>query len=192
MCQHLHSQPVCYGKTSSCEHVNENNLQTLVRRIIGHSSNHRAIPDPNNEPCSSILASQPLITYIPNKPGVHWIIYSSMKIELNSHTDARGSDTYNCDLSGRRAEPARQYLIKLGISADRITTKGLGESHIRNNCANAENCSKEDQQFNRRTEFRITYIDKQYKSEDKKFIPVNTYQKAPIVPQKRETLGFGN
>src|SRR5690606_2345629 len=52
----------------------------------------------------------------------------SMVIELGGHTDRRGSDEYNIDLSRRRAEVAKQYLVKKGISADRIKTKGYGES----------------------------------------------------------------
>ena len=52
----------------------------------------------------------------------------SLKIELGGHTDRRGSDSYNLILSRKRAEVAKKYLIDHGISADRITTKGYGET----------------------------------------------------------------
>ncbi|MBK7871836.1 MAG: OmpA family protein [Saprospiraceae bacterium] len=53
--------------------------------------------------------------------------YPDMKIELSSHTDNRGNDTYNEDLSQRRAESARRWLVRKGIARDRITAKGYGE-----------------------------------------------------------------
>ncbi len=49
-------------------------------------------------------------------------------IELGSHTDARASDSYNIDLSNRRAQSVVDYLIEKGISKDRLVAKGYGES----------------------------------------------------------------
>ncbi|MGL5690169.1 MAG: OmpA family protein, partial [Bacteroidales bacterium] len=49
-------------------------------------------------------------------------------IELSSHTDIIGSEAYNLDLSNRRAKSVVDYLIKAGISADRLTPKGYGKS----------------------------------------------------------------
>ncbi len=54
--------------------------------------------------------------------------YPEMKIELRSHTDFRGEADYNEDLSQRRAESARRWLVRHGISRDRIEAKGYGES----------------------------------------------------------------
>lgn len=54
--------------------------------------------------------------------------YTDMKIELGSHTDSRGNDDYNRDLSQRRAESARRWLVKNGISRDRIVAQGYGET----------------------------------------------------------------
>ncbi len=54
--------------------------------------------------------------------------YPDMKIELSSHTDYRGDDAYNEDLSQRRAESARRWLIRKGVSRDRIEAKGYGEN----------------------------------------------------------------
>lgn len=54
--------------------------------------------------------------------------YPDMKIELSSHTDNRGKDDFNMDLSQRRAESARRWLIRNGIARDRIEVKGYGET----------------------------------------------------------------
>ena len=79
-----------------------------------------------------------------------------MDIELRSHTDARGSDTYNQRLSQRRAQSAVDYLIMKGIPKRRFTAKGFGESRLLNECADGVECSEEKHQRNRRTEFEIT------------------------------------
>lgn len=81
--------------------------------------------------------------------------YPDMKIELSSHTDARGSDSYNMDLSQRRADAAVQYIIAKGIQHDRIVAKGYGETKLLNRCGNDVTCSEEEHQLNRRTEFKI-------------------------------------
>lgn len=54
--------------------------------------------------------------------------YPDMVIELSSHTDNRGNDTYNKDLSQRRADSARRWLVRKGIVRERIETKGSGET----------------------------------------------------------------
>jgi peptidoglycan-associated lipoprotein len=82
--------------------------------------------------------------------------YPNIKIELSSHTDARGNDEYNQNLSQRRAESARNWLLGKGISANRIVPKGYGESQILNQCVNGVKCTDEEHRFNRRTEFKIT------------------------------------
>ncbi|SDD06125.1 OmpA family protein [Pedobacter soli] len=76
-------------------------------------------------------------------------------IELGSHTDSRGKDKYNLDLSQKRAESAVQYIISKGINKNRITAKGYGETQLLNKCANGVNCTEEEHQLNRRTEFKI-------------------------------------
>ncbi len=82
--------------------------------------------------------------------------YPEMKIQLLSHTDARGKDAYNQDLSQRRASSAKRWLVQRGIQAPRIRAIGKGEAEIRNHCTNGVKCSDEEHRFNRRTEFRIT------------------------------------
>lgn len=81
--------------------------------------------------------------------------YPNMVIELSSHTDSRGSDSYNLDLSQRRANSAKTYLVERGIESHRIEAVGYGETQILNHCTNGVNCSDEEHQLNRRTEFKI-------------------------------------
>lgn len=81
--------------------------------------------------------------------------YPDMVIELSSHTDARGNDAYNMDLSQRRANSAKQWLVNRGVDRDRIVAKGYGETQILNECVNGVECSEEKHRLNRRTEFKI-------------------------------------
>lgn len=76
-------------------------------------------------------------------------------IELGSHTDSRGKDAYNLNLSQKRAESAVEYIISRGIDKNRITAHGYGETQLLNKCSNGVECSEEEHQLNRRTEFKI-------------------------------------
>jgi outer membrane protein OmpA-like peptidoglycan-associated protein len=55
-------------------------------------------------------------------------VNDNLYIEINSHTDARGSDIYNLGLSQRRAKSCVDYLIEKGISKDRLVPIGYGET----------------------------------------------------------------
>src|SRR6185295_4086064 len=60
---------------------------------------------------------------------------SDMSIELRSHTDCRGTDSYNMVLSQRRAKSAVDYLIRKGVQSQHLTAKGFGESMPLNPCS---------------------------------------------------------
>jgi outer membrane protein OmpA-like peptidoglycan-associated protein len=81
-----------------------------------------------------------------------------IKIELSSHTDSRGNDSYNLKLSQKRAESAVKYLVSKGILINRLVAKGYGESQTLNKCKNNIKCTEEEYQFNRRTEFKVLKI----------------------------------
>jgi len=81
--------------------------------------------------------------------------YPDLVIELSSHTDSRGVSTYNQNLSQRRAESARNWLINKGIDGARIQPVGYGESVILNHCTNGVRCSDDEHRVNRRTEFKM-------------------------------------
>ena len=74
----------------------------------------------------------------------------TLKIELGSHTDNKGSDDYNQKLSQSRSQSVVTYLIGKGISTDRLVAKGYGES-----VPVATNDNEVGRQENRRTEFKI-------------------------------------
>ncbi len=74
----------------------------------------------------------------------------TLKIEISGHTDNYGSDEYNLKLSADRAKAVVDYLISKGISSDRLTSAGYGESQ-----PIATNETNEGRQKNRRTEFKV-------------------------------------
>jgi outer membrane protein OmpA-like peptidoglycan-associated protein len=81
-----------------------------------------------------------------------------MKINIRSHTDSRASDSYNKELSEKRANSTKDWLIKQGIAADRLASEGLGETKLVNKCANDVPCTEAEHQLNRRSEFIITSL----------------------------------
>lgn len=81
--------------------------------------------------------------------------FPSLKIKVNSHTDSRGKDAYNLWLSQKRAEATVEYMISKGISANRLTSEGYGETKLINNCSNGVKCSDKEHELNRRSEFII-------------------------------------
>jgi peptidoglycan-associated lipoprotein len=84
---------------------------------------------------------------------------ADIKIEMGSHTDSVASDSYNIELSQRRAESTVNYLIRKGIATERLTAKGYGESKpIARNTNPDGTDNPVGRQKNRRTEFRILEI----------------------------------
>jgi outer membrane protein OmpA-like peptidoglycan-associated protein/Tol biopolymer transport system component len=79
--------------------------------------------------------------------------YPDMVIDATAHTDSRGSDSYNMRLSDRRAKTTVQYVISKGIDKNRIKGKGMGETVPKVDCG--ANCTEEEYQLNRRSEFII-------------------------------------
>ena len=79
--------------------------------------------------------------------------YPEMTVSIESHTDSKGPSSYNQRLSERRAKTTSQYVISKGIDSSRLSSAGKGESSLVVDCTN---CSKEEDQLNRRSEFIIT------------------------------------
>jgi OOP family OmpA-OmpF porin len=77
--------------------------------------------------------------------------FPGVKIAIVGHTDNVGTEDFNLDLSRRRAEAVKAYLVKKGVDADRITTDGKGP-----NAPIADNATEEGRAQNRRIEFEIT------------------------------------
>ncbi len=77
--------------------------------------------------------------------------FPDISIEVQGHTDSRGSDSHNMRLSQARAESVREYLIRAGIDASRLTAHGYGET-----VAIESNSTPEGRAANRRVEFHRT------------------------------------
>ncbi|MCU0353292.1 MAG: OmpA family protein [Cytophagales bacterium] len=78
------------------------------------------------------------------------------KISAASFADSRATQNYNYALSRRRLQASVNYLIEKGVSASRIRMREFyGESRLANDCRDDVNCSEEQHQANRRTEFRL-------------------------------------
>ena len=94
----------------------------------------------------------------------------SIVIELQAHTDCRGSDSYNKKLSQRRAQSCVDYLVTKGIPKERMVPVGYGEDSPRGEGLECNTISKlstkEEQeaahQKNRRTQFRVLSFDYVY------------------------------
>ncbi len=78
----------------------------------------------------------------------------SITIQLSSHTDCRGNDRYNQELSQKRAQAAVDYLIQNGLDPNRLVAKGYGETSPAMTCS-CNRCSESEHQANRRTTFKI-------------------------------------
>lgn len=81
--------------------------------------------------------------------------YPDTNIEVQGHTDSKGSETYNQNLSVKRATSVSDYLVANQITAGRITTKGFGET-----LPEYDNETEEGRAQNRRVEFLITANEK--------------------------------
>lgn len=91
-------------------------------------------------------------------------INAGLRLEVGSHTDSRANDSYNLELSNKRASYAVDYIVSQGISPERITGIGYGEKKLLNKCDNTINCPDELHAINRRTEFKLTYTEKVQKA----------------------------
>ena len=83
---------------------------------------------------------------------------SNFKLEVISHADSRGTDSYNMYLSQKRSKVAVNYLISKGIDSSRLKGIGYGESKLINSCDDGNTCSEEDHAKNRRIEFKLIEI----------------------------------
>ena len=81
--------------------------------------------------------------------------YPDTDVELQGHTDSKGSEAYNLTLSEKRASVISSYLLTKGITGSRMTIKGFGES-----IPKYDNNTAEGQSQNRRAEFLITANEK--------------------------------
>ena len=82
--------------------------------------------------------------------------YPNIKVKVESHADARGSDSYNMALSKRRAASTVDYLVKKGIDRSRLTSEGYGETRPVNDCTQPTGCTNAEYAKNRRSAFVVS------------------------------------
>lgn len=88
-----------------------------------------------------------LVSNLMSNPG--------LKVELRSHTDTRGTESYNKKLSENRSISVENFLIKGGVEKSRVFVRSYGELYPLVNCG--DNCSENEHQLNRRTEIIFFY-----------------------------------
>ncbi len=86
--------------------------------------------------------------------------YPDMVIKIESHTDSRGTTSYNDRLSIDRANATYEYLVSKGVNVAHITEhKGFGERQLTNGCEDGSKCEENDHQLNRRTKFIVVKME---------------------------------
>ena len=115
--------------------------------VVEFSSNVLFAFDKSDLSADSKVNLQKLVTVLDNYPDTD--------IEVQGHTDSKGSNSYNMSLSERRAKSVTGYLTDKDITASRLTTKGFGET-----APKYENDTESDRAKNRRVEFLITANEK--------------------------------
>ena len=83
------------------------------------------------------------------------IKYPNLKINISSHTDSRGTTSYNKKLSENRAISTKNWLVKRGIDQDRLFINSFGEVDLENYCEDNVDCREEEHMINRRSVFTI-------------------------------------
>lgn len=84
------------------------------------------------------------------------LIYNpGVKLEIASHTDSRGIDSANNQLSDKRAKAVATYLVSKGVQESLLVPVGYGETRLKNECGDSISCPDSKHEENRRTEFRL-------------------------------------
>ena len=122
------------------ETVAGTDIGLLLNPIYFNLDRHKIRPDAQVE-------LQKVIAILQQNPNI--------KIDIRSHTDSRADDTYNKVLSNRRVQATINYIVANGIERSRLTGRGYGETQLVNGCSNKINCSENEHQRNRRSEFII-------------------------------------
>ncbi|PSR54391.1 flagellar motor protein MotB [Adhaeribacter arboris] len=90
-----------------------------------------------------------------DKLAITLLANPKVKVEMGSHCDSREGNGYNQLLSDLRAEATVNYLVSKGVSRNRLTARGYGETQPVNRCVDNVPCSEVEHQLNRRTTFKI-------------------------------------
>lgn len=81
-----------------------------------------------------------------------WKLFPDLKVQLNSHTDTKGSAVLNMSLSRKRGQLVKEYLIARGMKEGQISVNAFGEQFPINECTEGEDCPESKHMENRRVE----------------------------------------
>ena len=123
--------------------------QTLAEEFIPTPEKPVILQGVNFEFDKAILLENSL--QILDRVATSLLAHPEVNVEVGGHCDSDGSDAYNLKLSDRRAKAVRDYLIKKGVPAAQLTSRGYGESH-----PIADNNTAEGRAINRRVELKRT------------------------------------
>ncbi|WP_430933737.1 OmpA family protein [Saccharicrinis sp. 156] len=137
------------GRDTGCVNINEFMELELEKAEVGKSIEIQILYDLGkwNIREDAAIELEDMIQFLKDNPEI--------KIELGSHTDARGSAISNQVLSQKRAQSAVDFMEERGIARNRMVAKGYGENQLKNKCADGVQCSEEEHQANRRSEVTI-------------------------------------
>ncbi len=81
-----------------------------------------------------------------------------LTVEIGSHTDSRGGNERNMELSRERAQKVVDFLVDNEVLRSRLISRGYGETELKNDCTNGVDCSDREHRQNRRTELKVLGI----------------------------------
>ncbi|WP_168882000.1 OmpA family protein [Flammeovirga sp. SubArs3] len=79
-----------------------------------------------------------------------------VKVTIRVHSDSRGADIYNKEMTQKRADYLREVLMSKKVAASKIDAEGIGEEELLNDCGNGIKCSAGKHLENRRIEFILS------------------------------------
>ncbi|MBS7231240.1 PD40 domain-containing protein [Flavobacterium psychroterrae] len=141
------------GKTSLPIALDKSTCKVMIGDDLGKCFAIKMIYfdlDKSNIRIEAALDLEKILDVLNNNP--------TMKLDIRSHTDSRATFKYNESLSDRRAKSTISWLIKNGVAKNRLTGKGYGETQLVNGCSDGVQCTEEEHQMNRRSEFIITEL----------------------------------
>jgi len=141
------------GKTNLPIALNKSKCRVTVGDDLGKCFGIKMIYfdlDKSNIRTEAALDLEKILSVLKDNP--------TMKLDIRSHTDSRATREYNNALSDRRAKATIKWLIKNGVDPKRLSGKGYGETQLVNKCSDGIDCTEEEHQMNRRSEFIITAI----------------------------------
>jgi outer membrane protein OmpA-like peptidoglycan-associated protein len=141
--------------------------QSVIVRAVDFEFNSTRLTAPAQETLDQVagaLQSQP-----------------ELLVEIQGHTDSIGTDAYNLNLSKRRAESVKSYLVSKGLAASSLTAQGYGKAK-----PIASNATAEGRAQNRRVEFEVTNAPAHVKvvTEDASAASTEAAEQNPQPPKK--------